>query len=124
MARAQVKVQITDDSYVIPFSGGSQTVAGMVSVPTQSPHGLVTILGNTAERANGYIMVQMHLSGLSIIRKYLVVIMMQEKYIQVETHMEDGPVVRQEVGKVIGGLFTTISNMVDHVLLVMQKAIY
>ena len=57
MARAQVKVQITDDSYVIPFSGGSQTVAGMVSVPTQSPHGLVTILGNTAERANGYIMI-------------------------------------------------------------------
>ena len=55
MARAQVKVQITDDSYVIPFrSGASQTVGGMVSVPTQSPHGLVTILGNTAERTNGF----------------------------------------------------------------------
>ena len=60
MARAQVKVQITDDSYVIPFSGGdSQTVGGMVSVAhTQHHHGLLTVLGNTAERTNDYMTIE------------------------------------------------------------------
>ena len=56
MARAQVRVQITDDSYVIPFRGGaSQTVAGMVSAAhAEHKHGLLTVLGNTAERTNGF----------------------------------------------------------------------
>ena len=52
MPRAQVKVLITDDSYVIPASeSGSTTVAGLVSSITDN---LVKALGNTAERANGY----------------------------------------------------------------------
>ena len=60
MARAQVNVQITDDSFVIPFRGGdSQTVGGMVSVAhTEHHHGLLTVLGNTAERANGYMTIE------------------------------------------------------------------
>ena len=64
MARAQVLVQITDDSYVIPFrSGASSTIAGMVSTPKAHSTagtllGLVEVLGNTAERSNGFMLIQ------------------------------------------------------------------
>ena len=57
MPRAQVKVLIIDESYVIPFTErGSPTIAGMVS--SKSPHGLVDILGNTSERANSYMRIE------------------------------------------------------------------
>ena len=52
MPRAQVKILISDDSYVIPASeAGSTTVAGLVSSETNN---LVKSLGNTSERENGY----------------------------------------------------------------------